>query len=63
MHLNSTAENIGARRLYTIMEKVIEEISFEATDLENEKVEIDKTYVREKVEEIAQDTDLSKYIL
>lgn len=63
VHLNSTAENIGARRLYTIMEKVVEEISFEATDLENEKVEIDKTYVREKVEEIAQDTDLSKYIL
>lgn len=63
VHLNSTAENIGARRLYTIMEKVIEEISFDASDLENAKVRIDKTYVREKVEEIAQDTDLSKYIL
>jgi ATP-dependent HslUV protease ATP-binding subunit HslU len=62
-HLNATAENIGARRLYTIMEKVLEEISFEATDMENEKVEIDKNYVLDKVEDIAQDTDLSKYIL
>lgn len=63
VHLNSTSENIGARRLYTIMEKVIEEISFEASELENAKVKIDKNYVQEKVEEIAQDTDLSKYIL
>jgi ATP-dependent HslUV protease ATP-binding subunit HslU len=62
-HLNATAENIGARRLYTIMEKVLEEISFEATDMENEKVEINKNYVLDKVEDIAQDTDLSKYIL
>ncbi len=62
-HLNATAENIGARRLYTIMEKVLEEISFEATDMENEKVEINKHYVLDKVEDIAQDTDLSKYIL
>jgi ATP-dependent HslUV protease ATP-binding subunit HslU len=62
-HLNATAENIGARRLYTIMEKVLEEISFEATDMGNEKVEIDKNYVLDKVEDIAQDTDLSKYIL
>ncbi|MGD2087068.1 MAG: ATP-dependent protease ATPase subunit HslU [Candidatus Aminicenantes bacterium] len=62
-HLNATAENIGARRLYTIMEKVLEEISFDASDMQNEKVEIDKKYVLEKVEDIAQDTDLSKYIL
>lgn len=63
VHLNSTSENIGARRLYTIMEKVIEEISFEASDLESAKVTIDKAYVQKKVEDIAQDTDLSKYIL
>ena len=63
VHLNSTSENIGARRLYTIMEKVIEEISFDASDLENAKVKIDKNYVQKKVEDIAQDTDLSKYIL
>ena len=62
-HLNATAENIGARRLYTIMEKVLEDVSFEASDLENAKVKVDKNYVREKVEDIAQDTDLSKYIL
>lgn len=61
--LNATTENIGARRLYTIMEKVIEEISYEATDMKGEKVKIDKNYVREKVGEIAHDNDLSKYIL
>jgi len=62
-HLNATAENIGARRLYTIMEKVLEEISFEASDLKLEKIEVNKKYVLDKVEDIAQDTDLSKYIL
>jgi ATP-dependent HslUV protease ATP-binding subunit HslU len=62
-HLNATAENIGARRLYTIMEKVLEDISFEASDMKKGKVKIDKKYVLEKVEDIAQDTDLSKYIL
>jgi ATP-dependent HslUV protease ATP-binding subunit HslU len=62
-HLNATAENIGARRLYTIMEKVLEEISFDASDMENQYVEISKKYVLDKVEDIAQDTDLSKYIL
>ena len=61
--LNSTAENIGARRLYTIMEKVMEEISFEASDSEKDQVTIDKSYVQEKVEGIVQDSDLSKYIL
>jgi ATP-dependent HslUV protease ATP-binding subunit HslU len=62
-YLNSTSENIGARRLYTIMEKVLEEISFDASEMKNEKVKIDKQYVQQKVEDIAQDTDLSKYIL
>lgn len=61
--MNSMAENIGARRLYTIMEKVIEEISFEASDIDKGSVKIDKNYVLEKVEGIVQDTDLSKYIL
>ena len=45
------------------MEKVIEDISFEASELNNAQVKIDKAYVQEKVEEISQDTDLSKYIL
>ena len=61
--LNTTSENIGARRLYTVMEKVMEEISFEASDLENGKVKIDSEYILKKVEGIAKDTDLSKYIL
>jgi ATP-dependent HslUV protease ATP-binding subunit HslU len=61
--INSTAENIGARRLHTIMEKVIEEISFEASDIGGGKVRIDRDYVLKKVEGIAKDTDLSKYIL
>jgi ATP-dependent HslUV protease ATP-binding subunit HslU len=62
-HLNSTSENIGARRLHTIMEKVMEEISFDASELETGQVRIDKEYVAQKVEDIAMDTDLSKYIL
>ncbi|NIM12235.1 MAG: ATP-dependent protease ATPase subunit HslU [Candidatus Aminicenantes bacterium] len=62
-HINATSENIGARRLYTLMEKVIEEISFDASDIGKGKVKIDKAYVLDKVEDIVQDTDLSKYIL
>lgn len=61
--LNSTSENIGARRLYTIMEKIMEEISFEASDVDHGKVKIDAKYVNEKVKDIAEDRDLSKYIL
>ena len=61
--LNTSSENIGARRLYTIMEKVMEEISFDASDLESGKVKIDKEYVLKRVEGIAKDSDLSKYIL
>ena len=63
VQLNLSSENIGARRLYTIMEKVIEDISYEASDLKNKKITIDKKFVHEKVADIAQDTDLSKYIL
>ncbi|MCU0289174.1 MAG: ATP-dependent protease ATPase subunit HslU [Acidobacteria bacterium] len=63
VQLNLSSENIGARRLYTIMEKVIEDISFEASDMKKNKIIIDKNFVREKVGDIAQDTDLSKYIL
>ncbi len=62
-HLNATSENIGARRLYTIMEKVIEEISYDSSEIEGGKIIIDKKYVLDKVEDISQDTDLSKYIL
>ena len=61
--LNSTSENIGARRLHTIMEKVMEEISYDASDIGKGVVKIDKEYVKDKVGEIAIDQDLSKYIL
>ncbi len=63
VELNSTAENIGARRLHTIVEKVMEDISFEASDLEHAQVRIDSDYVRGKVQGIVRDGDLSKYIL
>ncbi len=61
--INSTIENIGARRLYTIIERVLDEISFTATDRSGEKIVIDKNYVTKNLGELAKDTDLSKFIL
>jgi ATP-dependent HslUV protease ATP-binding subunit HslU len=61
--LNTSVENIGARRLQTVMERVLDEISFTAPDRSGAKVSIDSNYVREHVGEIAADTDLSRYIL
>ena len=61
--VNESVENIGARRLQTIMEKLLEELSFEAEDRIGETVTIDAAYVRERLTELAGDTDLSKYIL
>ena len=61
--INSTIENIGARRLYTIIEKVLDEISFTATDRGGEKIIIDKNYVTKNLGELVKDTDLSKFIL
>jgi ATP-dependent HslUV protease ATP-binding subunit HslU len=61
--INTTSENIGARRLHTIMEKVMEDISFEASDLDKGQVKIDREYVRGKIGDIVKDADLSKYIL
>jgi ATP-dependent HslUV protease ATP-binding subunit HslU len=61
--VNRAVENIGARRLHTVMEKLLEEISFTATDKGGEMVEIDAAYVAERVGELAKDTDLSKFIL
>ncbi len=63
VHLNSSVENIGARRLQTVMERVLDEISFTAPDREGEEVLIDSDYVRKSVGELAADTDLSRYIL
>ncbi|MGC8758904.1 MAG: ATP-dependent protease ATPase subunit HslU [Bryobacteraceae bacterium] len=61
--VNETSENIGARRLHTIMEKVLEEISFEGPDLRKKKVVIDAEYVRKQLKDIVEDQDLSRYIL
>ncbi|MBN2579086.1 MAG: ATP-dependent protease ATPase subunit HslU [Pirellulales bacterium] len=61
--VNQTTQNIGARRLYTIMERLLEEISFEAPDMKKGKVEIDAAYVRRRLADLAQDEDLSKFIL
>jgi len=61
--INSTVENIGARRLHTVMEKLLEEISFTATDRGGEIITIDATIVQERVGELLKDGDLSKFIL
>ena len=61
--VNESVENIGARRLQTVMEKLLEEISFEAEEHTGETVKIDAGYVRDKLSELAGDSDLSKYIL
>jgi ATP-dependent HslUV protease ATP-binding subunit HslU len=61
--VNDQAENIGARRLYTILERLLGEISFDAPDAETRESVIDKEYVRETLKEIVQDKDLSRYIL
>ena len=61
--VNSTVENIGARRLHTIIEKVLDEISFTATDRAGEKIVIDANYVKKNLGELVKDTDLSKFIL
>ncbi|KAA3516675.1 ATP-dependent protease ATPase subunit HslU [Agrobacterium vitis] len=63
VNLNSSIENIGARRLQTVMERVLDDISFNAPDRGGAKVMIDSAYVREHVGEIAADADLSRYIL
>lgn len=61
--VNQRMENIGARRLHTIMERLLDEISFEAPDRAEKEVVIDAKYVREKLAEIIKDEDLSRYIL
>ncbi len=61
--VNERTENIGARRLHTIMEKVLDEISFEAPDKTGSSLEIDAEYVREKLADLVKDQDLSRYIL
>jgi len=61
--VNESVENIGARRLQTVMEKLLEDLSFEAEDRAGEAVTVDADYVRDRLAGLAQDADLSKYIL
>jgi ATP-dependent HslUV protease ATP-binding subunit HslU len=61
--VNSTVENIGARRLHTIIERVLDEISFTATDRSGEKIIVDSDYIKKNLGELVKDTDLSKFIL
>ena len=61
--INEKVENIGARRLHTVMERLVEDISFEATDRDGETVTIDPAYVRDKVGQLVEGADLSKFIL
>lgn len=61
--VNQTTQNIGARRLYTIMERLLEELSFEAPDMQRGRVEINAAYVQQRLAELTQDEDLSKFIL
>jgi ATP-dependent HslUV protease ATP-binding subunit HslU len=61
--VNATVENIGARRLHTIIERILDDISFTATDRSGEKIIINSEYVKQNLDELVKDTDLSKFIL
>jgi ATP-dependent HslUV protease ATP-binding subunit HslU len=61
--VNEQTENIGARRLHTVMERLLDELSFDAPDMEATSFKIDATYVKDKLSNISEDQDLSRYIL
>jgi ATP-dependent HslUV protease ATP-binding subunit HslU len=61
--VNRSTQNIGARRLHTILERVVEEISFEAPDRAEKAIRIDAAYVRQRLDALARDEDLSRFIL
>ena len=61
--MNEQTENIGARRLHTILEKLLEDISFNIPDMDEEKITIDQSYVKEKFEEKIHPEDIDRYIL
>jgi len=61
--VNSTVENIGARRLQTVMERVLDDVSFRASDLGGQTVKVDAAYVHEHIGDLAKNADLSKFIL
>jgi ATP-dependent HslUV protease ATP-binding subunit HslU len=62
-HVNQTTQNIGARRLYTILERLLEQLSFDAPEMHGGQVKITADYVKERLTEVAEDEDLSRYIL
>ena len=61
--VNSTVENIGARRLQTVMERILDDVSFTAPDRDGETLEIDGEYVRKSIGDLAKNADLSRFIL
>ena len=61
--INSTMQDIGARRLHTVVEKVLDEISFTAPDISPARISVDAKYVRERLKDILADEDVKKYIL
>ena len=61
--VNTETEDVGARRLYTILERVLEDLSFDAPDLEDKHVTIDESYVRNKLGDVTENIDISNYIL
>jgi ATP-dependent HslUV protease ATP-binding subunit HslU len=61
--VNENTENIGARRLHTVMERLLETVSFEASDKSGTQIQVDAAYVDEHLAELAKDEDLSRYIL
>jgi len=63
MQLNDRMENIGARRLQTVMTTLLEEVLFELPETKGDTVIVDRDYVRERLEKVAEDDDLSRYIL
>ena len=62
-HVNDTSENIGARRLYTLMERLLEDLSFHAPDLGEQTVQVDLAYVRTQLKDVVENRDLSRYML
>ena len=63
VQVNSSVENIGARRLQTVMERVLDEVSYTASDRSGERIEIDGAFVERNIGDLARNADLSRYVL
>ncbi len=62
-HVNERVENIGARRLHTVLERLLEDVSYGASDMNNQEINIDAGYVDSRLQELVKDEDLTSYIL